>query len=558
MQKSLEIYIRNTDTRTTAPGGATLAEVWRDMPGAHPDLKPICALVNNKCEALHYALYAPKQIEYLSTQSATGYRVYIHSLCMLLARATADMQPGKRLMLAHSVAGGYYCTLPELKRAPTAEEVTAIRERMHQLVAQDLPFVPHEEPTDAVARRLSEAHRPDVAALLRSQGNLYTRYYTLDGYPDTFHAPLAPSTGYIQVFDLQPYKEGMLLLGPDHTDVTKVNKPIAQEKMFRAFTEYTDFNSVIGIESISMLNQTIATRQAGQMINVAEALHNRMFADIAHRIARRNREGGARIILIAGPSSSGKTTSAKRLQIQLLTNYLVPKVISLDNYFVDRNATPRDEAGEYDYESLYALDLDTLNTDLNDLLKGKTVKMPTFNFEKGQREYRGDTMQLQANEILVLEGIHGLNPDLTAGIPDESKFRLYVSALTTLNIDDHNWISTTDNRLLRRIVRDSRYRGVTAEDTLARWASVRRGEDRWIFPFQENADAMFNSSLLFELAALRPFALPILEQVPNHSPYYSEAYRLRKLLQLLRPLPLKDVPPTSLLREFLGGSSFHY
>jgi len=357
---------------------------------------------------------------------------------------------------------------------------------------------------------------------------------------------------------LVPYEQGMLLLGPDKQHIDQVAKWEPQPKLFHAFTDYIDLNKIIGVGDVGELNNAITTGEASMLINVIEALHNKRFTQIADEITERFHQGGARVVLIAGPSSSGKTTSSKRLAIQLMTNYIVPKVIELDNYFVDRHHTPKDENGDYDYESLYALDLEQFNKDVTALLNGEEVALPTYNFVKGEREYRGNTLKLDKNDILLMEGIHGLNPELTRQIPDDQKFRLFVSALTTLNIDDHNWIGTYDNRLLRRIIRDHKYRGSNAQQTIQRWASVRRGEDKWIMPFHENADAMFNSSLLFELAVMKNYALPILRQVPVNVPEYAEASRLMKFLSYFEPLDEKDIPSTSLLREFLGGSSFHY
>ena len=328
------------------------------------------------------------------------------------------------------------------------------------------------------------------------------------------------------------------------------------EKMFKAFTDYVKFNDIVGLNDVGTLNIGVERGLAPDLINVAEALHEKMFARIADDITRRYNDGGARVVLIAGPSSSGKTTSSKRLAIQLLTNYIVPKVISLDNYFVDRAHTPRDESGEYDYESLYALDLEQFNKDLKALINGEEVRMPTYNFQTGEREYRGDTLKLKENNILLMEGIHGLNPKLTKDIPEEMKYRVYVSALTTLSIDDHNWVSTSDNRLLRRIVRDYKYRGASAKDSIARWPSVRRGEEKWIFPYQENADAMLNSSLLFELAVMKEQAEPILRQVPTNVPEHAEASRLLRFLRYFKAINDSTIPSTSLIREFLGGSSF--
>ncbi len=554
---SIQIFCKNTNEYIDVDGGDTLQDVYDTLSG-RLNFKPICARVNNVTQDMHFAIYRPKLVEYLGADTATGRRVYIRSLCMMLYKAITDLYPGKRLLIDHSISNGYYCIFKHEAGPVSADVVRAIKERMRQIAEADIKWVRRERLTDDVMEMFRKQSMPDKVRLLESKHDIYTTYYKLDNVIDSYYGPLAPSTGFIKVFDLVPYKDGMLLLGPDRDDMNKPAKPVKQEKMFQAFTDYVNFNCVIGVADVGELNRAIADHRASDLINVAEALHNKMFAKIADDIASRYRQGGARVVLIAGPSSSGKTTSSKRLAIQLITNYIVPKVISLDNYFVDRAHTPRDENGDYDYEALHALDLDQFNADITDLIAGKEVKMPTYNFETGQREYRGNTLKLEKNNILLMEGIHGLNPELTAHIPDDMKYRLFVSALTTLNIDDHNWIPTSDNRLLRRIVRDYKYRAVSARDTIARWGSVRRGEEKWIFPYQENADATFNSSLLFELAVMKSYVEPVLRQVPNNCPEFSEAHRLLQFMSYFEPLAERDVPSTSLLREFLGGSSFHY
>ena len=477
---------------------------------------------------------------------------------MVMYKAVNDRYPGKRLRFMHNVSGGYYCVFKHDNQPITPEVIDRIQSKMEEIIEHNIPLVGHERLTKDVIEMFRQQGLNDKVRLLSSVHELYTKYYQLGDIIDSFYGPLMPSTGYLQAFDLVPYEGGVLLLGPDWKDTTQVAKLVEQPKMFNAFTEYTQFNDIIGIDDVGYLNHAIKSQYASLLINVAEALHNRKFGEMAYNIAQRYKQGGARVVLIAGPSSSGKTTSSKRLAIQLVANYIRPKVIELDNYFVNRDQTPRDETGDYDYESIYALDLAQFNQDMEDLLAGKEVKMPTYNFALGQREYRGNTLRLEKNNVLLIEGIHGLNPLLTQGIAEEQKYRIFVSALTTLSIDDHNWIPTTDNRLLRRIVRDAKYRGASARDTIARWPSVRRGEEKWILPYQENADAMFNSSLLFELAVMKEYAEPILKEVPADCPEYAEAWRLLKFLSYFESLEEKDIPRTSLLREFLGGSSFHY
>lgn len=560
MVKGIEIFCKNTGEYVCVQGGETLGEIFsRIAPGI--GITPICAKVNNKTEDLGYPVFSPKQVEYLDCTSPSGERVYVRSLCMILSKAVRDLFPTLRLRIEHSVAGGYYALLIGADGAsvvPAEGDVAAIKARMEAIVAADVPFRRHERLTSDVMKMFEDAGLHDKAELLSAGDEIYSVFYTLDDTPDSYYGNLAPSSGHIRHFNLLPFKEGVLLLSINPKCPTEAKKPVAQEKMYAAFTDYVRLNRIIGLNNVADLNRAIAEGKASTLINVAEAVHNQRFARIAEQITERYRQGGARVVLIAGPSSSGKTTSALRLSIQLLTNFLVPKKISLDDYFVNREETPLDADGEYDYESLYALDLKQFNEDLNRLLAGEEVAMPTYDFPTGRRVYKGNTLKLGTNNVLLIEGIHGLNPELTKSIPEEQKFRVYVSALTTISIDDHNWVPTTDNRLLRRIIRDHKYRGVSAQQTIARWQSVRRGEDKWIFPYQENADATFNSSLLFELAVMKNYAEPLLHGVPHSTPEYAEAFRLRALLGFFKPLEEKDVPSTSLLREFLGGSSFHY
>ena len=555
----LKVYCKNTREYISIEGGETLDDLFDTIKGRlNLTGDAMCVLVNNKVEDLRYPVYAPKHVEYLDITSNTGYRVYTRSLCMVLYKALYDLYPGKRLCIQHSISNGHYCQIKHEEEFATPEVVARLKERMAQIIEEDYPIRRRERLTTDVIEMFRKQGLNDKVRLLETVNQLYTVYYRMDDIVDSFYGPLVPRTGMLKVFDLVPYEKGMLLLGPDRNDRTQVAKCEMQPKLFQAFTEYIAFNDIIRVGDVGAVNRAINGGYAPLLINVVEALHNKYFAKIAEEITRRYQEGGARVVLIAGPSSSGKTTSSKRLAIQLITNYIVPKVVELDNYFVNRDHTPRDENGDYDYESLYALDLEQFNKDVTDLLAGKEVAMPTYNFKTGQREYLGNTMHLDKGDILLMEGIHGLNPELTRNIPEHQKFRLFVSALTTINIDDHNWVSTYDNRLLRRIIRDHKYRNCSALDTIQRWPSVRRGEDKWIMPFHENADAMFNSSLLFELSVIKPYALPILQQVPNNAPEYSVASRLMKLLSYFETIDEKDIPSTSLLREFLGGSSFHY
>ena len=555
----LKVFCKNTNEYISIDGGEVLIDLYDTIKG-RLSLKgdAVCVMVNNKVEDLHYPVFSPKHVEFIDITSNTGYRVMTRSLCMVLYKALNDLYPGKRLCIQHSISNGHYCQIKHEEEFLTPEVIEKLKQRMTEIIDEDIPFQRRERLTTDVIEMFRKQGLKDKVRLLEGINQLYTVYYKLDDIIDSFFGPLVPSTGMLKVFDLIPYEEGMLLLGPDRNQLDQVVKWEPQPKLFKAFTDHINFNKIIRLGDVGELNRAIKDGYAPLLINVVEALHNKHFIQIADEITRRYHEGGARVVLIAGPSSSGKTTSSKRLAIQLMTNYIVPKVIELDNYFVNRDRTPRDETGDYDYESLYSLDLEQFNKDVTDLLAGKEVAMPTYNFKKGEREYLGNTLKLSDGDILLMEGIHGLNPELTRLIPDNQKFRLFVSALTTLSIDDHNWIGTYDNRLLRRIIRDHMYRGSNALQTIQRWPSVRRGEDKWIMPFHENADAMFNSSLLFELSVMKNYALPILQQVPSNAPEYAEASRLMKFLSYFEPLDEKDIPSTSLLREFLGGSSFHY
>lgn len=556
MSDQLKVYCKNIEEYIPFNGGDTLMDIYNTISDRIPE-RPICAHVNNKTEDLQFPLFAPKQVEFLTRQSPSGHRVYVRSLCMMLYKSVVDLFPGVRLIIEHSISRGYYCRLTG-DITVNEDVVTRLKARMTELVKRDIKFERKERLTSDVIKIFEKQGLDDKVKLLRSIHELYTVYYRLDNVCDSYYGNLAPSTGMLNIFDLQLYKEGFLLLGADSSNPSMAASPIVQEKMYHAFTDYLAFNRVIGVDNVGELNEAVASKESAMLINVAEALHDKKIGRISDDISRRYAEGGARIVLIAGPSSSGKTTFTKRLAIQLMTNLLEPKMISLDDYFVNREVTPRDIDGDYDYESLYALDLETFNRDLNALIAGEEVNLPTYNFELGHRVYKGKKLKLNSNSVLLIEGIHGLNPELTAHIDTKMKYLIYVSALTTLSIDDHNWVPTTDNRLLRRIIRDYKYRGVSATDTIKRWPSVRRGEEKWIFPFQENADAMFNSSLIFELGVMKEFADDILNGVPRDIREYAEAYRLRKLLSYFTPITDRLIPSTSLLREFLGGSSFHY
>ncbi len=554
MSNRLSVYCTNLGRYIGITGGDTPLDIYRRFRDEIP-FRPVVARINNKSEDLNFPFFSPKNLEFMSAHTPSGERTYVRSLCMMLYHAVNSLFPGHRLVIEHSISRGYYARIPGVE--PTEENAAAMRAHIRSLVDRDIPFKRMERRTSDVIELFRAQGLDDKVKLLSTLHEPYTVYYSLDGVYDSYYGALAPSTGLLPYFDLLPYKEGFLLLGIDRqTDAPA--QPVTQEKMYRAFTDYLAFNRIAGVSNVGELNEAVEKDDTAMLINVAEALHNNRFAALANQIKTQFEAGGARIVMIAGPSSSGKTTFTKRLAIQLMTNLLEPKMISLDDYFVDRHRTPLDENGDYDYESLHALDLKLFNSDLNRLLAGEEVELPYYNFATGAREYRGNRIKLSDHSILLIEGIHGLNPELTANVEQRLKFLIYVSALTTISIDDHNWIPTTDNRLLRRIIRDAKYRGVSPQDTIRRWPSVRRGEEKWIFPFQENADATFNSSLLFELGVMKDRAEALLRTVPHDIPEYAESSRLRTFLSYFCSIPENLVPSTSLLREFLGGSSFKY
>ncbi len=556
MSDKLKIYCVNTRKYVDFTGGMTVGDIYETLRSEIP-FTPICARVNNKTEDLQFPVFAPKQVEFLAVDTPSGRRCYIRSLCMMLYLAVTRLYPGARLDIEHAVSGGYFFTIsgPELHRD---EMAASLKDEMKKIVSSDMKFVRRERLTRDVIEIFRSQGLDDKVKLLSTLHDLYTVYYRLDGLADSYYGSLAPSTGMLGVFDLIPYESGFLLLGPSADDIAVPATPVPQPKLYKAFTDYLRFNSIIGTRDAGDVNTLVERGETSDMINVAEALHTKYIGSIADEITRRFHDGGARVVLVAGPSSSGKTTFTKRLAVQLLCNLIRPVMISLDDYFVDRHQTPLDETGDYDYESLYALDLPLFNSHLSSLIRGEAVEIPTYNFERGCREFKGHRIVPADNTVLLIEGIHGLNPELTSEIAPEMLYKIYVSALTTLSIDDHNWVSTTDNRLLRRIIRDYKYRGTGPLETIRRWPSVRRGELKWIFPYQENADSMFNSSLIFELGVIREEADRVLRDVPRDVPEYAEAFRLRHFLDYFLPIPSNMIPPTSLLREFLGGSSFHY
>ena len=551
MSETITIYCKNNNTYKDVPIGSSLLDIYTAL-GAPLRYRPMNAQVNNKTESLNFRCWQPKDIEFIDYTQLSGLRTYVRSLCHIFSKAVYDIWPTATLNLEHPVSKGYYCVIHNGKNIDL-ETIERIKKRMWELIDADLPFLHKSVRTVDAAVLFRERGMNDKARLIETAGLPYTSYYELEGYINFFYGCLTPSTGYIQLFDLEPYMDGVLLRIPKQTDPMELQPVIKQDKMFEAYKEHLTLQRTVGLDNVGDLNLAIEKGRSQDIILVSEAMQEKQVAKIADGYKE-----GIRIVLISGPSSSGKTTFCKRLQVQLTTNLLHPVGISLDDYFLNREDTPKDEHGEYDFESLYALDLPYFNKDLKKLLSGEEIDLPTFNFETGQRVFKGKKLKLRENSILVIEGIHALNPELTEFIDDKYKYRVYVSVLTSISLDNHNWIPTTDNRLLRRIIRDYRFRGYSAEDTINRWPSVRRGEDKWIFPYQENADAMFNSAMLYELAALRKFAEPILAQVPESSKANAEAYRLLRFLRYFNYIPTEELPGTSLLREFLGGGSFKY
>lgn len=553
MKQTVKIRCKNNGETKEIAIGSTLKEAYEAF-GLSMEFGPINATVNNRTEGLNYRLYHNKDVEYFDLHSATGERCYMRTLLFVLCKSVHDLYPDSKVVIDIPVSNGYYCNLM-LGHDVTETDVTRIRERMRQLIDAKLPIRRYEVPTEEAVRIFSSRGDKAKAKLLRSTGKLYTTYYEIDDYVDNFYGSLLTNTSQLTLFGLEKYFDGALLRLPSRQNPAELGALIRQDKMFDIFKEQHRWNRILGVSTVGDFNEAVRSGQTTGLINVSEALQEKKIASIAEQIAHRQ---GTRVVLIAGPSSSGKTTFCKRLSIQLVTCGIKPIQISLDDYFVDRHLTPKDENGEYDYESVHALNIPLLNEQLQQLFEGKTIELPKYNFQTGKSEKSGKRLQLGDNQVLVLEGIHALNPELTAQIPQEQKFHIYISALTTILLDDHNYIRTTDNRLLRRIIRDYKYRGVNARETIHRWPSVRAGENKWIFPYQENADVMFNTAMLFELAVIKQQAEPLLDLVPENCPEYAEAYRLRTFLDYIQPIPNRALPPTSLLREFLGGSSFKY
>lgn len=551
----MEISVRciNDHKVYNAPEGVSLLDLCRQIA---PDLcdSAVSAKVNNVNRGLAYRVYNNSDVEFLTIASSLGMSVYTRTLLFVLSKAVANLYKDVHLSVEAPISNGYYIYLRKPADTAINPNVKDIRREMDAIIKADIPFQRVVCPTDEAIAVFDKFGMHSKSTLLRTTGSLYTTYYLLDGYPDYYYSALCPSTGYIRLYGLEDYHDGLLLRLPDPEAPSQLKPHVPQEKMLEVFNEHHRWQDLGCLRTIGEMNEYCAKGYTNDLINVSEALQERKICHIAEDIAARK----VKLVLIAGPSSSGKTTFSKRLSVQMMTCGIRPRPISLDDFFLPRVQTPKDADGNYDYESIDALNLPLLYQQMQSLFRGEEVELPRYDFQSGQSLPSGKRLRLQDNDVLVIEGIHALNPKLTAKVDAKWKYKVYVSALTTIQLDDHNYIPTSDNRLLRRIVRDYKFRGYSAQETISRWPSVQAGERKWIFPFQENVDVMFNSALLFELAGLRTQALPLLEMVPENAPEYAEAYRLRKFLRYINPIKITGLPQDSLLREFLGGSSFHY
>ena len=553
MKQVIQIRCKNNKKSQKVEIGSTLFDIFSAF-GLQMEYGPVSCKVNNKVEGLHYRVYNNKDVEFLDMTSPSGSRAYTRTLFFVLCKAVQDLYPAHDVIIDIPVSNGFYVDV-RFGRPATDEDVDKIRQRMQEIIDAKMPIRRYMVPTEEAIALFEEKGDVEKVKLLKTSGSIYTTYYKIGEYVDFYYGTLLTNTSELYLFGLEKYYDGMLLRIPSVKDPSVLGELTKQDKMFEIFKEHHRWQDILGIRTVGDFNQAVDAGFTTDIININEALQEKKIAKIAEDIANRK---GVKLVLLAGPSSSGKTTSCKRLSIQLAVNGLKPLQISLDDYFVDREKTPKDANGEYDYESIYALDLQLINDQFNALFRGEEVELPKYDFQTGKSKKSGKKLKMNDNNVLVVEGIHALNPELTAQIPNEQIFRVYASALTTILLDNHNYIPTTDNRLLRRIIRDYKYRGVSAQETIHRWPSVRAGENKWIFPFQENADAMLNTAMLYELAVIKTQAEPLLQQVPENCEEYAEAYRLLKFLKYFKGIPYNNLPPTSLLREFLGGSSFHY
>lgn len=558
----LQIRCKNNGVTKSFPEGCSLLDVYQEFAD---DIKlpypVVSAKVNNASQGLKFRLYQNRDVEFLDAREGSGHRVYVRSLCFLLYKATQDVFPGSKLFIEHTISRGYYCNFKKKNNEGLTDgDVERIRDRMTEIVNLDMPFRRTEATNEEAIRVFAERGFTDKVKLLETSGQIYSDYYTLGDTADYYYGPLVPSAGYLKVFGLEPYHDGMLLRVPDWNNPTVLAEKVDMPKTYEMFREKTRWDIIMRLSNAGDVNRAILKGHASELIQVSEALQEKKIVQIAEDIDRRYHaeENPIRIVLITGPSSSGKTTFCKRLSVQLLACGLRPLSFSTDDYFVNRVDTPKLPNGDYDFDNIEAVDYHLLEDHLTSLMKGERVEIPEYNFSTGKREWNGKKIKLAGDTILIIEGIHALNPLLTKKIEDSVKYKIYISALTSISLDDHNWIPVRDNRLLRRIIRDYNKGAFTAQETIAQWQNVCEAEDKWIFPYQESADAMFNSALNIEFAVLRTHAEIILASVPRNCPEYAEAHRLLKFIHYFLPVSDKEIPPTSIMREFLGGSSFKY
>ena len=554
----LQVYCKNTRTSLKFPEGTSLAQMLNEFEFDRP-YPIVSAKVNNVSQGLKFKVYQNKDIEFLDVREPSGMRVYCRSLCFLLFKAARDVFPGSELYMEHPISRGYFCHLRKADKSDiTPDDLKLLEARMKELVDQDKPFHRYDVQTDRAIKEFRKAGYDDKVRLLESSGEAYTDYYTLDDTADYYYGKLVPSTGYLKVWGLMPYYDGLLLRVPSKDNPNELAPFVDQPKTYEMFKENLRWSIIMGLNTVGDVNEAIQNGHATELIQIAEALQEKKIVQIAEEIDRRyhREESPTKVVLITGPSSSGKTTFCKRLSLQLKACGLKPVSLSTDDYFVNRVDTPKFPDGSYDFDNFDTVDHALMEQDIMKLIAGEEVSVPEYNFVTGKREYNGRLLKLQEGSILLIEGIHALNPGLTSDIPDSAKFRIFINTLTGILLDNHNWIPTSDNRLLRRIVRDYNKGAFTARESISQWPNVRRSEHQWIYPYQEMADVMFNSAYLIEFAVLKNHAEPILRSVPQNCPEYSEAHRLLKFIHYFIPVPDKEIPSTSLLREFVGGSSF--
>ena len=558
----LQIRCKNNNVTKSFPEGCSLLDVYQEFQDEIKLPYPVVsAKVNNASQGLKFRLFQNRDVEFLDAREGSGHRVYVRSLCFLLYKATQDLFPGSKLFIEHSLCRGYYCNFKKKNADPlTDEDVELIKQRMQEVVNLDMPFRRTEATTEEAIRVFAERGFSDKVKLLETSGQIYSDYYTLGDTVDYYYGPLVPSAGYLKVWGLERYEQGMLLRVPDWNNPNQLAEKVEQPKTFEMFAEKTKWDIIMRLSNAGDVNKAIMRGYASELIQVSEALQEKKIVQIAEEIDKRfhREKDPVRIVLITGPSSSGKTTFCKRLSVQLLACGLRPISFSTDDYFVNRVDTPKLPNGDYDFDNIKTVDYHMLEDHLLRLMDGERVEIPEYNFVTGKREWNGKKLKLGSDTVLIIEGIHALNPLLTQKIPDSLKYKIYISALTSISLDDHNWIPVRDNRLLRRIIRDYNKGAFTAQETIAQWKNVCEAEDQWIFPYQESADVMFNSALNIEFAVLRTHAEIILSSVPKNCPEYSEAHRLLKFIHFFLPVSDKEIPPTSIMREFVGGSSFKY